>query len=197
MKKITILVLTVLTFTAVAQKRKVSAKDSIALNNLAVKLYKWRHENPIEFIKIGKPDVNNTKYESIDWLKYDKLKVILKETGFFSKAFLKNYKKILSKINRKLKTGELEWRVGQPAPFGFEGDIWCKCLSYPKVKKYWEDIAIKKPRLKKDGTVKFKLFWQGDVIEYKKSDFKYKASAVKEKGKWKIKTLEGFKKKDY
>ena len=105
----------------------------------------------------------------------------LKKTGFFSKNFVENYNKIGLKIDSGLKSGELEWAVGELPPFGNDANPWCDCQDNPE--NYWKTLTIQKIKINGDVA---DLTWTWG------NDFEYKVTAVKDNNSWKIDYLEGF-----
>lgn len=156
-----------------------SSDEKENLQALLRKLYQW-HET-----QSSNNDFNvNSKdsiYISLNIKDHKKRIEELEKTGFFSTNFLKNYEKIGLKINNGLKSGELEWAVGELPPFGNDANPWCNCQDNPE--NYWKTLTIQK--IKIDGNV-------ADLTWTWGSDFEYKVIAVKAKNSWKIDYLEGF-----
>jgi hypothetical protein len=109
----------------------------------------------------------------------------LKNSGYFSAAFIENFNQIGLKRDQMIKTKEIpNWKPNEEiGPFGSYSS-WCNCQEGGDMKK----IKIKIISLnEQEGS----LSWTWSEPEYSKG-FEYQFKVVKENGKWKIAYLEGF-----
>lgn len=175
------------------EKKATSADDKEQIQNLIRRFYMWH-----EAQKPSKNDMITDKKDSIyigfnlDQLKLDIDK--LKATNFFSNEFIDNYNKIYITLDKKLKSKEFEWLVGDLQPFGNDTNPWCNCQDVPyEHPNPWGLIEIEIINL---DNYKGELIWKWGKIELNKAEgwkeFVYKFRVVKENEKWKISYLEGF-----
>lgn len=122
---------------------------------------------------------------------------ILNSTGFFSKAFVDNYKKLMSTLDEHIRRGEYgECYANEMPPYKFATDVDPWTLSQdvpydePNPFDYVEIVVIKLDD--KNG----ELIWKWGRVPSNVSsvweDFTYKFEVVKEDGKWKVSYLQGF-----
>ena len=129
------------------------SEEIVKLTDLVKDVYKWHatEKNQIEGFTPKKSHPSDSLYSGIDLNSTDSAITQMKETGFFAKEFLDNYRKIAVNIDKELHNGSLTWREGDMAPFG-ESDSWCNCQDGPD--NYWEKLKLLKVRFKSDH-VKF------------------------------------------
>jgi hypothetical protein len=175
------------------EKSVIAVDDREDIKNLVRQVYKW-HESQ-------KPSDNDIITDDKDsfyiGFNLDQLKLNLdrlKATGFFAVEFIDNYSKIFLTINKKLRSGEFVWLVGDEPPFGNDANPWCNCQDVPYDKPNpWDFIEVEIVNLQSD---KGELNWKWGKPELNGApgwkEFRYKFKVVKEGGKWKIAYLQGF-----
>lgn len=190
------------------KKAIITKKDSIDIQTLIRKVYKWNENNNRNYFNIGIEDNNYStvswsdkgdkaiKYVGIDWNEFESNKKELEKNNYFSTGFIENYKDILKKIDDKVKSGEYEWYKGYLPPFGNGANEWCHCQDYPN--EYWKTMIIKTIELKNDS-INLTWHWGKDIElnwidEYKNG---YPLTVTKASGVWKISYMDGFDKKHY
>ncbi len=169
-------------------------KDSLEIQKLIRNVYEWKEKTPQlnSCFNIGL--LKENKYIGIDWKKYDEIAELFKNSGYFSSEFIKSYKETVKYLDDKIKKSS--WNLGELPPFGTGANEWCHCQDYP-TENYWNNIEIQDIKLKNN---KISLLWNWG----KDSNFKwlndkkgYPFEVVKQNGKWKILSLDGFKRKYY
>ncbi|ADV50466.1 hypothetical protein Celal_3194 [Cellulophaga algicola DSM 14237] len=186
----------------------ITKKDSVDIQSLIRKVYKWNKSNIRNYFDIGIEDNDYSvvswssegekaiKYIGIGWNEFDSNKNDLEKTDYFSKGFITNYREILKNIDYKVKNGDYEWYKGYLPPFGTGANEWCHCQDHPD--EYWKTMIIKTIDLKNDS-VNLTWDWGKDtewdwIDEYKTG---YPLTVIKESGSWKISYMDGFDKKHY
>ena len=170
-----------------ADAQPATLNDQEQVKSLLIRLYKWKdaHLSGSDFEPVS--DEKNSKYVGIDLDKHAARLDVLKRTAFFSDKFLANYDSIAKAIDRKLKSGELEWSVGDLPPFGNDANPWCSCQDYPSANP-WDSIVISINSID-DKTALLSWTW-GDP-DWADS-FSYNVRAIKSDDGWKISYLQGF-----
>lgn len=171
-------------------------KDSIEIQNLIRKVYKWNASTKYYYFNIGIEHKTEPRYIGIDWLTYDKIKRELIKTQYFTTEFIENYKNILVLIDKKVKSGIYEWNQGELPPFGTGANEWCHCQDHPD--NYWENMIINTIKLK-NNIAEVTWNWGKEVELNWIEEFKngYPLIVSKESGIWKISYMDGFDKKYY
>lgn len=156
--------------------------DSLALLKLTKQLYEWQEfkskESDFDPLQKEKTD---TIYAGIDMIKHKKRLKELQETQFFSKSFIDNYNKIAVKIDKEMKTGNLQWVIGELPTFGNDTNFWCNCQDVPD--NFLNKIWIMNLNIT-DNTAAYNWSWGEGLV--------YHIKAVKENNSWKIAGMEGF-----
>ncbi|HVZ25465.1 MAG TPA: hypothetical protein VG842_05410 [Sediminibacterium sp.] len=89
-------------------------------------------------------DSKDSIYKGFDLVKHRTNLEVLKNTGFFSTAFIENYNRIIVTLNRKLQNRELgNWHKGELPPFAFANDVdpWTKAQDIP-YENPWRFITV-------------------------------------------------------
>jgi len=172
-------------------------KDSIKIQNLIRKVYKWNEITKHNYFNIGIKHDTELKYTGIDWTTFENIKKELVKSGYFAKEFITNYQNVLIHIDQKLKNGVYEWNQGELPPFGTGANEWCHCQDTP-TDKYWNSMIINTIHVNEKH---INLTWDwGKNIEWNWiNDYKtgYPLAVTNDYGSWKILYLDGFNKKYY
>lgn len=160
------------------------ATDKQQLESLIRKTYEWietkKTQTDFDVVANKKGD----KYIALNTKTHNKIIDELKKSNFFAQQFIDNYNKIALKIGENLKTNKMEYLVGDLPPYGSDSNPWCNCQDYPE--KYWKTLQVNNLKVQND---KATFYWTW--TEWKETP-KYKVTAVKENGIWKIAILDGF-----
>ncbi|WP_316632909.1 hypothetical protein [uncultured Flavobacterium sp.] len=163
--------------------------DKQQLETLMRKAYEWietkKTQNDFDVIANKKGD----KYVGLNLKAHNKIVEELKKSNFFAQQFIDNYNKIGLKIGDNLKTNKMEYFVGELPPYGNDSDPWCDCQDNPEV--FWKTMQVNNLKVENN---KATFYWTW--TEWKETP-KYKVTAVKENGIWKIAYLNGFDSKTY
>lgn len=157
-------------------------QDSTEIVALIRNVYKW-HETagPQADFSPAEGSAQDTAYVGLDMSRHWNRLAELRQTGFFSAAFLDNYDRIATDIHQDLQNGTVEWLIGDVSPYSPDINPWCNCQDYPD--RYWETITVS--NISGDSNEKtFDWTWGAPFI--------YSAKAQKENGTWKISYLQGF-----
>lgn len=170
--------------------------DSLLIEKLVRKVYKWNEENTTYYFNIGIEDKEGEKYTGIDWSIYEKNKKSLKNSGLFSDIFIESYRNTLEQIDKKVKNKEYEyeWFIGEYPPFGTDANEWCHCQDTPS-NDYWNNIEIKDIKVTENNIVS--LTWDWGKNNSWSNGFNYAVKVKKENNTWKITYLDGFDNKHY
>ena len=167
--------------------------DSIEITTLIRNLYKWHDSemnHPLTRIVDFPTTATDSFYTGIDWATHQKRLMILENTNFFSKDFIKTYNHIALQIDSFIKINKNKVDIFHIPDFDSDADDWCGCQMYPPNSKYWETIMIKE-FVDCGDSASFKWDWipsRGDL---------YPVKTKKENNIWKVSFLDGFKSKDY
>jgi len=160
--------------------------DKEQIVNLVKQVLKW-HENNGTFT--GFDPMFNPKDSVVIGMNLNTLKEELNKftkSNLFDNEFIDNYKNIFLKIDKKIKSKEIQWHDGDMPPYG-SVDPWCSCQDYP-YDNPWDKIEINFTNLDKESVI---LTWTWGNSEWSKG-FNYKVKAKKIDGTWKISYLQGF-----
>lgn len=162
--------------------------DSIELTTLIKQVYEWHMSKRIDDFPYKYEEPADTLFTGIDWEKYNNNFKIFKQTSFFSLDFLDRHKEIALTLDTSIKKADNEWRnINDGIPlWDTDADDWCGCQDYPD--NYWEKLIIHDLEIKSEIA---SFYWTWDE-QLKSDSFKYKMTAIKEDGKWKINSMEGF-----
>jgi hypothetical protein len=105
----------------------------------------------------------------------------LHSTGLLDSSFLQHYNQLAETINKALRSGTMEWNVGDVAPFGQGANPWINAQDHPDA--YWLTISTTVQTLTPS---KAQLTWSWG------NDMHYPAEAIKTSEGWKISRLAGF-----
>ncbi len=182
------------TETETEQKEGRKGKDKEEIKRLICQVLKWANFEGIIGLYSPLEDNAENVYTGFDLEKHKQIIEELKATHFFAAEFIENINEIYLTLDEKLKNGELEWFVGELAPFGNGANPWCNCQDVPYDNPNpWDLIEIEIIDL---GAKEGELYWKWGNLEettdpgWKK--FRYRFRVVKENMKWKISYLEGF-----
>lgn len=163
--------------------------DKQQIETLVQKAYEWiqtkKTQNDFDVIANKKGD----KYVGLNIKTHNKIVEELKKSNFFAQQFIDNYNKIGLKIGDNLKTGKLEYFVGELPPYGSDSDPWCDCQDNPEA--FWKTMKVNNLKIENN---KAAFYWTWTAW---KETPKYKVTAVKENGIWKIAYLTGFDNKSF
>lgn len=160
--------------------------DSIEITKLIREVYEWHETNDIDDFPYKYDEIQDTIFIGIDWKKYQDNIINFKEKIFFSNEFLKKHKEIASTIDSSIKKADIKWRnINDGIPLWETGaNDWCGCQDYPD--NYWKLLTIDSLNVKENFA---NFIWTWD----KEYSHTYKVTVIKEGGKWKINSLDGFK----
>ncbi|OMQ08760.1 hypothetical protein [[Flexibacter] sp. ATCC 35103] len=165
------------------------ATDKQQLETLMRKAYEWietkKTQTDFDVVENKKGD----KYVGLNVKAHNKVVEELKKSNFFAQQFIDNYNKIGLKIGDNLKTNKMEYFVGELPPYGNDSNPWCNCQDNPEA--FWKTMKLNNLKIENN---KATFYWTW--TEWKETP-KYKVTAVKENGIWKIAYLEGFDLKTY
>lgn len=160
------------------------ASDKQQIETLIRKTYEWietkKTQSDFDVIENKKGD----KYVALNKKTHNKIVSELKNSNFFAQQFIDNYNKIGLKIGENLKTNKIKYFVGELPPYGNDSNPWCDCQDNPE--SYWKTLKVNDLKIQNN---KATFYWTW--TEWKDSP-KYKVTAVKENGIWKIAALDGF-----
>lgn len=160
------------------------ASDKQQIETLIRKTYEWietkKTQSDFDVIENKKGD----KYVALNTKTHNKIVSELKNSNFFAQQFIDNYNKIGLKIGENLKTNKIKYFVGELPPYGNDSNPWCDCQDNPE--SYWKTLKVNDLKIQNN---KATFYWTW--TEWKDSP-KYKVTAVKENGIWKIAALDGF-----
>lgn len=165
---------------------KYSNSDSIELTNLIRKVYEWHETNHFEDFPYEFKSVNDSIFIGIDWDKYKNNIEVFRKTNFFTSEFLNKHKLIATTLDSSIRTADVKWRNSNDGISLWEtgADNWCGCQDNPE--KYWKKMTIDSLIINKE-VANFVWTWDKELTHT------YKIEAFKEKGNWKINSLDGFK----
>ncbi len=116
MKKIVAVLFSLVAFAFAGENVNIpiNKKDAKEIVKLIRNTYAWVENSRAEYIYIGVPNKENTKYIGIDWNEYAKNEKLLKQSGYFSNKFIASYENLLKYIDNRVKKGlyKYEWEVG-------------------------------------------------------------------------------------
>lgn len=161
--------------------------DSISLQNLTQQLYKWleTNKNGGDFIPV-ETDEKTLVYKEIDVAIHEKRIADFEKSGFFASDFIKLYNEIANEMNLALKKGTV-WEKGSFSPFDNGANPWCNCQDVPS-DDYYNYLTINDLKIR-ENIATFVWKWTESSAW---NDFSYQVKAKKEKGIWKIASLQGF-----
>lgn len=160
--------------------------DKEQIKNLVKATYKWYDANSSEGDFEPIANEADSIYVGIDLKKHQSRLETLRKSGYFAEEFLNNYNKIAVTLDKKLKSKEFEWFVGEMPPFGNDASPWCNCQDYIS-ENPWDAIELN--FLNNDGSnAEFSWTWNQSTAK----TFTYKMKAQKVDNQWKISYLEGF-----
>lgn len=160
--------------------------DKEQIGNLVKQVLKWHEKNGVlaGFEPIFIPNDSLVQGMDLTILKPELKK--LTESKLFDKEFVDNYESIVLKIDKKIKSKEIQWLEGDMPPYA-GADPWCNCQDIP-YDDPWDKIEIKFQSIDKENAT---LTWTWGNSDWSK-DFNYKVKAKKTDGVWKISYLQGF-----
>lgn len=164
----------------------IRTNDSLEITELLKKMYKWHAKDElIGDFDVYLADPDDTIYAGID--KHAHLKRIksIKESNFFTEAFVENYDNIAKTIDKELKKGNVQYYVGELPPFGNESDPWTH--SQDSADDYWKIFSLSAINYR-DNTIDCIWSWK---------DYAYTFTLKKENGNLKIDRMEGFNYKEF
>lgn len=169
-----------------------SAEDKEQIRQLIRQALTWAHtDNSIAVLPVV---VKDSVYTGVDLGRHQQGLVNLRQTDLFSAEFIENYNQIIKTLDRNIQNGTYEkWIVGDGPTFSFasEADPWTMCQDVPyDTPNPYEHVEISVVDLGKG-----EMRWQwGSLPLEADSDWKNFAyfRVVKENGKWKIDSMEGF-----
>lgn len=124
---------------------------------------------------------DGTAYIGIDDAVHRKRMNELHATGLLDSAFLLHYDALAKRIDKGLRSGTLEYNVGELPPYGQGVNPWINAQDHPD--GYWLNVTTSVESL---SPTKAKLTWSWG------EDMHYPAEAVKTNEGWKISRLSGF-----
>lgn len=159
----------------------IRTNDSLEITELLKNMYKWHAKDELvgDFDTfLAHPD--DTIYAGIDQQAHQKRIKTIKESNFFTDAFVKNYDNIAKTIDTELKKGNAKYYVGELPPFGNESDPWTH--SQDSADDYWKIFSLSK------------ITYTGDTIDciWSWKDYAYSFTLKKVNGNLKIDRMEGF-----
>lgn len=161
--------------------------DKKEISELIRQLYKWEDKSQITIGQTAITDENDEKVVGLDTIKNLEFIDQFRKSNLFSEEFLSNYQKIVTTLDQKFKTNEMEWLAGDMPPFGNGSNTWCSCQDEPYV-DFWDKIEISFIEINQSKATLTWTWGQSDWSE----NFNYKVKVEKENEKWKISYLQGF-----
>jgi hypothetical protein len=173
-----------------------TSSDIKEIQNLIRKVLNWADADKTFMMHPCQAD-NKNRLTGFDTKIISKNIEILQSTGLFANSFIDNYKKLVSTLDKKIRSGEYGECYADELPqykFASDVDPWtlCQDIPYdnPNPFDYVEAIALKLD----DNNGEF--FWKWGRLDSNTStdwkDFTYRFKVKKEDGKWKISYLQGF-----
>lgn len=166
--------------------KELTETDKEQIKNLVKSAYKWYDANSSESDFEPIPNEADSIYVGIDLKKHQTRLENLKKSGFFAEEFLNNYNKIAETLDKKLKSKEFEWLVGELPRFGNDASPWCNCQDYIS-ENPWDNIILNFTN-SDASNAEFSWTWNNETAK----TFTYKMKAQKVDNQWKISYLEGF-----
>lgn len=169
-----------------------TVEDEKQLQELVTELYEWHETKSSNNDFNPAADTENRNYIGLD-MKQNNLRLKeIRATNLFDEAFLENYQRIATSLDKQLKTKALEWEVGYLPTFGSGANPWCNCQDIPD-DSYWNYLKISIISIENNEAA---LSWtwgnnNSISIEWSKN-FNYRIKASKKNEKWKISYLQGF-----
>lgn len=142
-------------------------------------------------------DNENSLYVGIDMNRFRVTLTQFRQSGFFADEFIDNYSRIITTLDSQYKSGVIEpTDIAEmpPITFAMEVDPWTLCQDAPyDSPTLWDNITIEIKTIT-DTQADFVWKWGGLGVDEQAGwkDFSYKATAIKENGKWKVSYLDGF-----
>ena len=157
--------------------------NSAALKKVIVKMYEWNNEDNFYYNQMLVEKPNDSIYEGFDMNMLTIRLNKLNETYLFSERFLNQYKYLILSLDKKLRSGEYKWYIGDLEEDGPDANLWCLCQDTPS--DDYNDIVITiLEQTETQVTIAYSWF------EVDNEGYQIKLS--KENNSWKIDYLEGF-----
>lgn len=135
----------------------------------------------------------DTIYTGFDMIQLSKNVKVIKDTGYFTDGFVKNYESIILNLDIRLRNNQYEkWSTGELPPFTFANDFdpFCSCQDIPED---WNTVQTKVIKLEKDKGELFFMFGSSSDFEGKTpEDYATRFKVIKENGIWKIDYIDTF-----
>ena len=160
-------------------------EDKARNEDLIRRTYRWQESDTTRDDYItGRHD---SMYVGVEMNRHARNLEHFRQAGLFAEEFIANYDHVVRTIDSKLRSGELEWPVGDIPPFGEEVDPWYRLQDMP-FEHGWEKFEF---AFRSIDTAHASLTWSwGQTEGYR--DFRYNVRVAKENGTWRIAYLEGF-----
>lgn len=154
--------------------------DKEKIEKLVKAVYFWHEsegsKNP-DFTFKG----NDSMYTALDKDAIKNRIIELRSTKFFSEAFLLKYESLGNELDKDLQNGSIKYYVGETPPFSSNANPWTNTQDVPE--NYWEHITIDGLKINENSAT---FFWTWG------NNFQYEMEVKKEKGDWKIYSMQGF-----
>ena len=158
------------------------------INTLVRQLYQWHHSQS-RIANFPLLD-DEEKYTGLNQPAFANRLQQLRDTHLFSTGFLNNYAQIGQEIDRRLLTGEIDYWLGDMAPYGKDADPWTNAQDIPS-ETYWQTLRIRNLIVQKNrGSLSW--LWPQNFGEQA-----YLIGVVKENNHWRIDYMQGFDFKAY
>lgn len=162
--------------------------DSAEVVKLLKEIYRWHDKdqaNSIDFSII----VQDSLQVGVNYDSLGRRLNVLKQTDYFSSAFVDNYKKLADQVNNKLTKANP--KLLNEINFGFqEADPWTGFQD--DAPEYWNKFTITDYSATADSA---SLKWKIQIADWTSEPYAVKFSF--ENGKWRVAYLEGFDLKHY
>jgi hypothetical protein len=177
------------------EKTTISADDKEQIQNLIRHVLNWAEtKNSIDLLP-ALTDSKDSIYIGFDLNKHKQNLEKLRQTNFFTTAFIENYNQLILTLDKGLRNGTYDkWLVGDLPTFTFANDANPWTMS--------QDLPYDKPNpfdyieINIINTDKGEVDWKWGKLELNSDatwkNFTYRFSVVKENDKWKIAYLIGF-----
>lgn len=156
-------------------------KDSLEIHELVRNMFEWSDEAVT--VTDFEPDENalkNGHYSDLDEKFHRRVMRSMRRSGFFTKAFIRNYDSVWHTVRTHTRLGYHPWPVDDTPPWGLYRP-WCDCME--SIPNFWYYVYTVEMKIIDNKRAYFFWTWGDDNYS--------RARAEKSWGKWKISYLNG------